>query len=129
MRESDIQNSIRESISRLRIGVSFRTNVGQAWTGDEFQKQSDGNLLIINPRPFKTGLPEGFSDLLIVQSIEITPTMIGQTMARAGFLEIKTPKGKPTDAQLNFIAQMQALGAAAGVARSPDDALTILARR
>lgn len=126
MLERDIQNAIRESISRLRVGVTFRTNVGQAWTGDDFHKQPDGNLLVINPRPFKTGLPDGFSDLLVILPTTITPDMVGQQFARVGFIEVKTPKGKPSVAQLNFIAQMQSLGAAAGVARSPDDALTIL---
>ena len=52
--------------------------------------------------------------------------MVGKQIAVANFIEVKTPKGKPTEQQLNFIERMQELGAKAGIARSPDDALAIL---
>jgi len=52
--------------------------------------------------------------------------MVGQQFARAGFLEIKTKTGRPTKDQLNFISQMQSLGARAGVARSVEDVIKIL---
>ena len=38
MLEHDIQNSIRLAISENNLGVSFRTNVGQAWTGEQIIK-------------------------------------------------------------------------------------------
>ncbi|WP_425057638.1 hypothetical protein SCACP_21560 [Sporomusa carbonis] len=125
MNEHSIQNQIRLAISKHRLGVSFRTNVGAAWQGD-VEKNPDGTITIRNPRPFKSGLPEGFSDLLVISPVTITSEMIGQTFARAGFLEVKTPKGRPTEAQLNFIKQMTNLGALAGVARSPEEAIRIL---
>lgn len=124
--EQDIQNQIRIGISQNNLGTSFRVNVGQAWTGNEIKKQSDGSVLIKNPRPFMSGLPKGFSDLLIITPVIITPEMVGQQFARAGFLEIKTATGKPTDDQLNFIDQMQQLGARAGIARSMEDVIKIL---
>lgn len=122
MREADIQNQIRLAISQHNLGVSFRTNVGQAWQGDEVIKNPDGSITIKNPRPFKTGLPPGFSDLLVISPLSIA----GLTIAQASFIEVKTPKGRPTEDQLNFIEQMQRLGAKAGVARSVDQAIQIL---
>ena len=126
MLEHDIQNSIRLAISENNLGVSFRTNVGQAWTGKQIIKNIDKSITIKKPRPFDTGLPKGFSDLLVINSIKITPDMVGKQIAVANFIEVKTPKGKPTEQQLNFIERMQELGAKAGIARSPDDALAIL---
>jgi len=124
--EHDIQNQIRIAISQNKLGTSFRTNVGQAYTGDNIIKNTDGSIKITNPRPFNTGLPKGFSDLLIITPIIITSDMVGQQFARAGFLEIKTKTGRPTKDQLNFISQMQSLGARAGVARSVEDVIKIL---
>lgn len=126
IREADIQNQIRLTISQQNLGVSFRTNVGQAWTGDNVIHNSDKSVTIINARPFQTGLPKGFSDLLVISPTIITPEMIGQLIARAGFLEIKTKTGRVRPEQVNFIEQMQKLGASAGIARSIDDAIQIL---
>ena len=124
--EHDIQSQIRIAISQNKLGTCFRCNVGQAYTGDKITKQNDGSIKIINPRPFNTGLPKGFSDLLIITPIIITHEMIGQQFARAGFLEIKTKTGRPTKDQINFIEQMQGLGARAGIARSVEQAIGII---
>ena len=124
--EHDIQSQIRIAISQNKLGTSFRINVGQAYTGNEIKKQSDGSILIKNPRPFASGVPKGFSDLLVITPIIITPEMVGQQFARAGFLEVKTKTGRPTKDQVNFIEQMQSLGARAGIARSVEDVIKIL---
>ncbi len=126
MQEHDIQNLIRLEISRQRLGVSFRSNVGQAWTGNNIRKHADGSITIMDPRPFQTGLPEGYSDLTVVVPVLVTPEMVGRLVGIAGFIEVKNQKRKATPAQMNFIEQMQSLGARAGVARSPEDAIRIL---
>ena len=126
MQEHDIQNAIRLEITRQRLGVSFRTNVGRAWTGNDIRKHADGSITIMDPRPFQTGLPEGYSDLTVVVPVIVTPAMVGSLIGIAGFLEVKNAKGKATAAQLHFIEQMQSLGARAGVARSPEAAVRIL---
>lgn len=124
--EHDTQNLIRIGISENNLGTCFRVNVGQAYVGDKIIKNPDRSIKIINPRMFNTGLPKGFSDLLVITPIIITPEMINQQFARAGFLEIKTVTGRPTKDQLNFIEQMKKLGARAGVARSIEDVIQIL---
>ena len=100
MKEIDIQNQIRIELSQ--IAVTFRANVGVFFTRDG--------------RPVSTGLPKGFSDLFGFRKSD----------GRAFFLEIKNEKGKLSKDQEIFLEAMKNLGAIAGVARSPDEALRIV---
>ena len=116
MNEHDIQNKIRLGFSRqIPNGLLFRVNVGSGWTGSKVRKNQDGSVTIFNPRPFDTGVPDGFPDLLGV--------LPG---GRAIFIEVKSEKGKPSPAQINFLAQAIKTGAIAGVARSIEDVLQII---
>lgn len=67
-------------------------------------------------RPFKSGLPVGFSDLFGFRASD----------ARAYFIEIKAPTGRISPAQTAFIEAMKKRGAIAGVARSVEDARRLL---
>lgn len=98
--EHSIQNDIRNSTAD--IAVLFRANVGQGITYDG--------------RHFDTGLPKGFSDLFGFRKDD----------GRAVFIEVKTPTGKPSKEQLNFINKMRLYGALAGIARSVEDARRII---
>jgi hypothetical protein len=118
MREADIQNSIRIHVSQRQLAVLFRANVGEAWTGDRIEKHFDGSITIHNPRRLKTGLPPGFSDLFGVSA-----------GGRAVFIEVKTPTGRLSPEQENFLRLMARWGAAAGAARSPEEAEKILSGR
>lgn len=118
MLESDIQSKIRLHISARRLAVLFRANVGEAWTGSEIQHNLDGSITIYNPRRFKTGLPPGFSDLFGVAA-----------GGRAAFIEVKTGTRRPTPEQKKFLQRMAEAGALAGVARSPDEAESIITGR
>lgn len=111
MKESDIQSQIRIRISEKKLGVLFRANVGEAWTGNRIERNPDGSITIYRPRRLKTGLPPGFSDLFGV-------TKTGQAV----FIEVKTPTGRPSEEQVNFLFQMLRQGARAGIARSPEEA-------
>lgn len=115
--EHDIQNLIRINFSRqIPHGLLFRTNVGQAWTGSKFiHNKQARTVTIYDPRPFNTGLPDGFSDLFGV--------LPG---GKAIFIEVKSPKGKPSDEQTNFLNTVSKTGATAGVARSFEDVIRII---
>lgn len=116
MNEHDIQNTIRIEFSRqIPHGLLFRLNVGQAWTGSRTIKNPDGSLTIFDPRPFNTGIPPGFSDLFGV--------LPG---GKALFIEVKSLKGKPSEAQINFLSTVSMRGACAGVARSIEDVIRII---
>jgi len=100
MTETDIMNLIRASISD--IAVVFRVNVvkGQLKTGQ-----------------FVTsGVPPGYSDLSGHRKSD----------GKAIYLEVKTPTGKATIEQINFLEQMRKTGAIAGIVRSAKEAIELL---
>lgn len=102
MKESDIQRLIMLAMSEAGCLI-FRNNVGVL-------KNAAGI-------PIRFGLAVGSSDL-----IGIAPG--GRFLA----VEIKTPTGKATPEQLRFIEAVRARGGVAGIARSPAEALALLAQ-
>lgn len=100
MTEHELQNEIRKAVSPYCI--IFRINVGEG-------KTPDG-------RYFKTGVPKGFSDLFGIRKKD----------GKAVFIEVKTPKGKPSEEQKKFIRIMKSYGAIAGVCRSTEDAIKLV---
>jgi hypothetical protein len=103
MKESDIQRLIMLALSEAGC-ITWRNNVGT----------------LKNPAgiPIKFGVCNpGGSDL-----IGIAPT--GQFLA----IEVKTPTGRIRPEQLRFIDAIISRGGIAGIARSPADALALLAK-
>ena len=133
--EANIQKSILLNISR---GLSrlFRVNVGRAWTGSSIIKITQknqhtfrlvaGDTVIKQARPFKTGVPNGFSDLVGFTSKVITQEMVGQQVAVFTAIEVKSERGRLSPDQENFINQVKNAGGLAGVARSPEEAESII---
>lgn len=128
-KEHDLQNEIRLHIAREQLGTLFRANVGQGWAGkvQRMHLTPDTNtILLINPRPFSTGLPVGFPDLFGFVPVTITPDMVGQEIAVFAAVEVKQKTGRVSAKQRDMMAFLQKHGARAGVARSVDDAARIL---
>jgi hypothetical protein len=107
--EQSIQQAIR-LLSRGTIRL-FRNNVGAL-------RDATGRLV-------RYGLAPGSSDLIGWRTITVTPDMVGQTVAQFVAIEVKD-RGRATPEQLTFIEAVTRAGGLAGVARSPDDARTIL---
>ena len=102
MKESDIQRLIMLALSEAGCLI-WRNNTGVL-------KNAAGI-------PIKFGLCVGSSDL-----IGIAPG--GRFLA----VEIKTPTGKATPEQMRFIEAVRARGGVSGIARSPAEALALLAQ-
>lgn len=100
-KEANIQKQIMMALSEAGA-IVWRNNTGVL-------KDNRG-------RPVKFGLCVGSSDL-----IGICPD--GRFLA----VEVKAAKGKATDAQDRFISAVRRMGGRAGVARSAQEALDILA--
>ena len=66
----------------------------------------------------------GGADLIGWQTVTITPDMVGQRVAVFTAVECKSPKGKTSPEQDNFLRQVTAAGGVAILAKSPDDLLT-----
>lgn len=113
MSEAAIQQQVRLALSAAG-SVAFRNNIGQ----------------YIDPktgRPIRYGVCNpGGSDLIGWTPVTITADMVGKTLAVFTACEVKTPTGKPSSDQLNFIAQVLRAGGFAGIARSSSDALHII---
>lgn len=113
MTETDIMNQIRTAVSK--DCVIFRTNAGKMWQGKIVWSEEFKQNVLINLRAVQ-GLPDGYSDLSGVRKSD----------GKAVFIEVKTPTGRPSQAQKNFLAVMRGFGAVAGVARSPEDAMELI---
>lgn len=111
--EHIIQNQIR--IALANSCVIFRTNAGDFWQGDIVYSKEFRQKVLINLRKVE-GLPTGFSDLLGVRKSD----------GKAVFIEVKTPKGKPSKEQINFINQMKKHGAIAEICRSVEEAVYMI---
>jgi len=114
---ANIETNIQQRI-RLALGTDpnvrlFRNQVGQ----------------LPDPRtgrPVQFGLAKGSADLVGFKTITITPDMVGQQIAQFVSLEVKTPNGRLTTPQQNWLHAVKTAGAIAGVARSPEDAIRLL---
>lgn len=131
--EHAIQNEIRNAL--VDECYLYRANVGRGYQGEgkPFKtpypitvNMNPGDVLLRNGRPFDTGLPPGFSDLLGGVPVVITPDMVGSTVMVSAFVEVKNLTGSARDLQISFINAMRAAGARAGFARSVDDARNII---
>lgn len=90
----------------------FRNNVGTAET--------------VTGSVVKFGLCKGSSDLIGWTTIEIRPEMVGRTVAVFTAIEVKSATGRASKEQKNFIKRIHDCGGIAGVARSLDDAESII---
>ena len=111
--ETEIQQQIRLACSRGPVRL-WRNNSGSLpdpRTGRHVQ--------------FGVGSPGG-SDLIGYRKVTITPDMVGTEIAVFAAVEVKTAKGKATEQQKAFIEHIRKAGGLAGVARSVDEAKSIL---
>lgn len=99
--EQAIQDSIRVALAQAGY-IVFRTNVGKV-------KTADG-------RWFDTGLPSGFPDLMGYKPEN----------GKIYFIEVKTPVGHRRKDQINFANFLRDKCAIYGVARSAEEAVTIV---
>ena len=112
MKETAIQQAVRLALSQAGA-VMFRNNQG-SYQDDQGRWIKYG---VCNP---------GGSDLIGWTSVTVTPDMVGKTVALFTAVEVKTSKGRVTDAQQNFIDQVNKAGGRAGVVRSSTDAQLLL---
>ena len=111
--ETTLQQEIRLALGqepRLRL---FRNQVGQ----------------LPDPRSgryVQFGLAKGSSDLVGFKTVEVTQDMVGMKLAVFTSIEVKTPKGRLSTYQKNWLRLIEASGGIAGVARSISDAIKIV---
>ena len=112
--ETKIQQQIRLGLGTRPDLRLFRNQVGQ----------------LPDPRtgrPVQFGLAKGSADLVGWKTVTVTPDMLGQQIAVFTSIEVKTPNGRLSGPQRNWLHTVQTAGGIAGVARSPEDAALIIA--
>lgn len=113
--ETKIQRNIMLALAEAGCTV-WRNETGCAYVGKVIHKAGQ-QVTLAGAAMLPFGLCKGSADI-----IGITPD--GRFLA----VEVKTKTGRTTDEQDNFISAVIKKGGVAGVARSPDDALELLAR-
>lgn len=101
MREQQIQNEARIALSKDGH-TQFRINTGTVITRDG--------------RPFSSGTPKGFFDLVGYRKQD----------KQIFFIDMKTKTGRIRDDQIKFSIKLKKDSVIHGIARSPEDALKIV---
>jgi hypothetical protein len=89
-------------------------------------RNNTGTLRDQQGRPVQFGLAKGSADLIGWRTITIGPEHIGQRIAVFTSIEVKTPTGRVSPEQRQWLGAVQSAGGIAGVARSVEDALDLL---
>jgi hypothetical protein len=130
MAEADLMRRLQKAASSLGARL-FRQQVGMAWVGKVedgpgLKRLGPNDKLIRNARPFHAGV-EGMSDLGGWVPVEVTPDMVGSTVAVYAQVEVKE-NGRPSTQQLAWIEAVDKAGGRAGIARNEADLTEILCR-
>lgn len=112
MKESDVSRLIQLELSKIGARL-FRNNSGAL-------QNKHGNWV-----HYGVASPGG-SDLIGWAPVIITEDMIGQHVAVFFAVEIKSENGIASKEQKQFIKVVKEAGGIAGIARSPDEALSLL---
>jgi hypothetical protein len=109
--EQHIQQRIRLACNRGPTRL-WRNNTGRL-------RDERGQLVTF-------GLCPGSADLIGYRTVVVTPDMVGQRLAVFAAVEVKATKGRPTPEQTAFLEHIRDAGGIAGIARSVDDAESLL---
>jgi hypothetical protein len=128
MAEIDLMRRLQIVASQLGARL-FRQNSGMAWVGKVQRgpatvRLGTGDVVLRNARPFHAGF-EGLSDLGGFVPVEITPDMVGSTVAVYAQVEVKAGAATSKE-QAAWIDLVNANGGRAGVAKSEADLAVIL---
>tara|TARA_R110000851_G_scaffold62675_4_gene143564 strand:+ start:217 stop:618 length:402 start_codon:yes stop_codon:yes gene_type:complete len=123
--EQNVQATGRIMASKCGA-VSFRNNVGGAWSGRKVGTLKNGDTVIRKARWIEFGLVKGSGDTIGWKSVTITPDMVGQKVAQFLSLEYKTDDGRARPDQVNWHNVVHAAGGLSGFARCDDDVRRII---
>lgn len=130
-----LMNRILLALSRAGLTV-FRNNTARAWAGrsmplkaGEVYRARGGERVVFDARPLRAGLCEGSGDIIGIETVEVTPDMVGSRIGLFVSAEVKAGSGRPTQAQKNFAAHVQACGGKAVIVHSEAEALAAFDRK
>ena len=125
-KEGALLTDVLLRVSKSNLIRLFRNNIGIAIMG-KIKFSPNGDAQVKQPRFIHYGIPgEGGSDLLGYRTLTITPEMVGTRIAQFVACELKTPIGKLSPQQENFIRVVNEAGGLGVVVRSVRDAEELL---
>ncbi len=125
-RETPVLKNVLLTVGSRDDTRIFRLNTGVGWVG-EITKLKDGSILIRNPRPLRAGLSKvGGADLVGLQRIIVTESMLGLPIGRFVAFETKSDDGDTTEGQDLFLKMVRDFGGIGKVVRSVEDATVAL---
>ena len=113
-------SSLCEHEIQQRIRLACGRGAVRLW------RNNTGALVDQQGRFVRFGLCKGSSDLIGLRSLEITPELVGQRLARFVALEVKTDQGVLSREQRAFLRLVQQLGGVGAVCRSVEEAEQLL---
>jgi VRR-NUC domain len=119
MTENDVRNGILLQVSKMGVRLWVNT-VGTGWFGKVAHRKGT-NVTLEHARPVDVGFGPGTSDLIGYTPITVTADMVGKTLAVFTAVEVKSPSGRPSEEQLEFLEHIRGGGGLACVARASDD--------
>jgi hypothetical protein len=149
MTEKEIQQRVFNRLNSRRDVRVFRNNIGMGFAGIEFVNKEElikilqyllslliltpsniisnvfrkaGVIILKNPRRIRFGLHPGSGDLIGWKSITITSEMVGKKIAVITSIEVKSARGRLSDEQKNWIAQVTTAGGIARMVKTVDEA-------
>lgn len=125
--EATILARIRRALGTLPGVRLFRNDCGTAWAGEVVKHdRATRTVTLRNAQRISYGLQPGSGDLIGWQSIEITPSMVGERVALFVSIEVKGKRGRMGPKQQNWLNAVLDAGGNAGIAKSEQDALSIV---
>lgn len=113
--ETKLQRQILLALSDAGCTV-WRNETGQFWTGRVLHRQGK-QVTLANAAMIPVGLCKGSADIIGIRHSD------GRFLA----LEVKTATGRASREQHAFVAAVQAANGIAGIVRSVDEALALVA--
>lgn len=124
-------------MNRIMLALSsagrtvWRNTTAQGWAGKSFElragetyKAKGGERVVIDAYPIKAGLCVGSGDIIGIDSVVITPDMVGKKVAIFCSWEVKSGTGRATPAQINFAKFIRNAGGVAEVVRNEQEAVS-----
>ena len=129
--EKQVRHDILEHFGLRPEITLFPNPVGSGWVGSpqgQYKNSEAGESIVIkNFRRINFGLRPGSSDLIGWLTVRLGCGTSGKVIAAFLAFELKSPTGRPSPEQLNFIEQVRRAGGIAGVVRSIEDAEKLIA--
>jgi len=124
-----LMNRIMLALSEAGRTV-WRNTTAQGWAGKSFSlapgqvyKAKGGERVVVDPYPIKAGLCVGSGDIIGIDSVVITPDMVGKRVAIFCSWEVKSGTGRASTEQINFARFVRNAGGVAEVVRSEQEAV------